>query len=105
MMDPGLSLPLLSFLPLHCRTAGREERALGTSLPPLLLLAGGRSAPPPRLTRSPSDLCCLPLQGKSSGKPGGSMASGLDEEGLPRKTAAATKARLEAIRKEKEKHR
>ncbi|XP_039210785.1 uncharacterized protein CXorf65 homolog isoform X1 [Crotalus tigris] len=43
--------------------------------------------------------------GKSSGKPGGSMASGLDEEGLPRKTAAATKARLEAIRKEKEKHR
>lgn len=102
-MAPGLSLPLLSFLPLRCRTAAREEGALGTTLPPLLLLAGGLSAL--HLTRSPSDLCCLPLQGKSSGKPGGSMASGLDEEGLPRKTAAATKARLEAIRKEKEKHR
>ncbi|XP_007426104.2 uncharacterized protein CXorf65 homolog [Python bivittatus] len=39
--------------------------------------------------------------GKSSGKSGAGLASGLDEEGLPRKATTATKARLEAIRKEK----
>ncbi|KAM6426779.1 uncharacterized protein CXorf65 homolog isoform 2-T2 [Liasis olivaceus] len=39
--------------------------------------------------------------GKSSGKSGAGLASSLDEEGLPRKATTATKARLEAIRKEK----
>ncbi|XP_053130317.1 uncharacterized protein CXorf65 homolog isoform X2 [Hemicordylus capensis] len=40
-------------------------------------------------------------QGKSTGKSGASLSSGLDEEGIPRKTTAAAKARLEASRRDK----
>ncbi|XP_062998178.1 uncharacterized protein CXorf65 homolog [Elgaria multicarinata webbii] len=39
--------------------------------------------------------------GKGTGKAGANVSGGLDEEGSPRKTTAAAKARLEASRKDK----
>ncbi|XP_044308648.1 uncharacterized protein CXorf65 homolog [Varanus komodoensis] len=48
-------------------------------------------------------LSCMANQvvGKGTGKAGPNTSGGLDEEGLPRKTTATAKARLEASRKDK----
>ncbi|XP_042336224.1 uncharacterized protein CXorf65 homolog isoform X2 [Sceloporus undulatus] len=67
----------------------------------LRLLKSQDARKPPTMESLLSCMANLQTVGKSSGKAGVSLSSGLDEEGTPRKATTTAKSRAEASRKEK----